>query len=44
MKKSERIALMFVGVMIGFALPFLVTGMALQITGSKLRIEIVSDR
>lgn len=40
-EKLERLKLMLVGGLLGIGLPFLIAGMALQVTGSKLAIEIV---
>lgn len=40
-EKLERLKLLLVGFMIGIGTPFLIAGMTLQLTGSKLAIEIV---
>lgn len=42
-EQKKAVHLMFVGGMIGLGLPFAIAGMALQITGNVLRVEIVKE-
>lgn len=39
----KNLQLMFVGMLIGFGLPFLIAGMTMQLTGTKMRVDIVKE-
>jgi hypothetical protein len=42
--RKARIQLMGIGMLIGIGLPFLIIGMALHMTDTKMQVYIVSDR
>jgi len=44
MTKRDRAALLLIGWMIGFGTPFLIAGLFLTATHSKMRIEIVEEK